>query len=208
MGKRLELRNISLAVLIFLVAAICAPSHSFAAQGKEEEPAVEAKPAEVKLYDLELQDQDGRTVRFRSDVVGEKIAVIDSFFTTCGLICPILSAIYADLQDRLGDRLGKEVALVSISVDPNTDIPPRLKEFAGKWEAKPGWVFLTGQKQSVDRVLDGLGLYSVDFTAHPAGFLVGDGRSGKWTRFYGFASPEELLAKIDELSAARRTTAR
>jgi len=208
MGKRLELRNISLAGLIFLVAAICAPSHSFAAQGKEEEPAVEAKPAEVKLYDLELQDQDGRTVRFRSDVVGEKIAVIDSFFTTCGLICPILSAIYADLQDRLGDRLGKEVALVSISVDPNTDIPPRLKEFAGKWEAKPGWVFLTGQKTVVDRVLDGLGLYSADFAAHPAAFLVGDAKSGKWTRFYGFASPEELLAKIDELSAARRTTAR
>jgi len=208
MGNRAGLRAISMAVLVVLTAAPFLPGHSFAAQGKEEEPAVESKPAEVKLYDLELQDQDGRTVRFRSDVVGEKIAVIDSFFTTCGLICPILSAIYADLQDRLGDRLGKEVALVSISVDPNTDIPPRLKEFAGKWEAKPGWVFLTGQKTVVDRVLDGLGLYSADFAAHPAAFLVGDGKSGKWTRFYGFASPEELLAKIDELSAARRTTAR
>lgn len=208
MGNRSGLRAVSLAVLLVLTAAPFLPGRSFAAQGKDEEPAVESKPAEVKLYDLELQDQDGRTVRFRSDVVGEKIAVIDSFFTTCGLICPILSAIYADLQDRLGDRLGKEVALVSISVDPNTDIPPRLKEFAGKWEAKPGWVFLTGQKTVVDRVLDGLGLYSADFAAHPAAFLVGDGKSGKWTRFYGFASPEELLAKIDELSAARRTTAR
>ena len=208
MGNRAGLRAISMAVLLVLTAAPFLPCRSFAAQGKDEEPAVTAKPAEVKLLDLELLDQDGRTVRFRSDVVGEKIAVIDSFFTTCGLICPILSAIYADLQDRLGDRLGKEVALVSISVDPNTDIPPRLKEFAGKWEAKPGWVFLTGQKTVVDRVLDGLGLYSADFAAHPAAFLVGDGKSGKWTRFYGFASPEELLAKIDELSAARRTTAR
>jgi protein SCO1/2 len=208
MGNRFESGAIPLAVLIFLAVAICAPGRSYAAQGREEEPAVEAKPAEVKLLDLELLDQDGRKVRFRSDVIGEKITVIDSFFTTCGLICPILSAIYADLQDRLGDRLGKEVALVSISVDPNTDIPPRLKEFAGKWEAKPGWVFLTGQKQTVDRVLDGLGLYSADFTAHPAAFLVGDGKSGRWTRFYGFASPEELLGKIDELSAARRTLAR
>jgi protein SCO1/2 len=208
MGKRLELRGTSLAVFIFLGSALCVPGYSFAAQEKEGEPAVESKPAEVKLHDLELLDQDGRKVRFRSDVVGEKIAVIDSFFTTCGLICPIISAIYADLQDRLGDRLGKEVALVSISVDPNTDIPPRLKEFAGKWEAKPGWVFLTGQKQTVDRVLDGLGLYSADFTAHPAAFLVGDGKSGKWTRFYGFASPEELLGKIDELAAARGSSAR
>ena len=208
MGNRAGLRAISMAVLLVLTAAPFLPGRSFAAQGKGEEPAVEAKPAEVKLHDLELLDQDGRKVRFRSDVIGEKIAVIDSFFTTCGLICPILSAIYADLQDRLGDRLGREVALVSISVDPNTDIPPRLKEFAGKWDAKPGWIFLTGQKKSVDRVLEGLGLYSADFTAHPAAFLVGDGKTGKWTRFYGFASPEELLGKIDDLSAARRSTAR
>ena len=207
MGNRAGLRAISMAVLLVLTAAPFLPGRSFAAQGKDEEPAVTAKPAEVKLLDLELLDQDGRKVKFQSDVIGDRIVVIDTFFTTCGLICPILSAIYADLQDRLGDRLGKEVALVSISVDPNTDIPPRLKEFAGKWEAKPGWVFLTGQKTVVDRVLDGLGLYSADFAAHPAAFLVGDGKSGKWTRFYGFASPEELLAKIDELSAARRTTA-
>lgn len=208
MTKRSCARGILLTILLVLTAVPFASVRSFAAQGKGEEPAVESKPAEVKLHDLELLDQDGRKVRFRSDVVGEKIAVIDSFFTTCGLICPILSAIYADLQDRLGNRLGKEVALVSISVDPNTDIPPRLKEFAGKWGAKPGWVFLTGQKTVVDRVLDGLGLYTTDFTSHPAAFLVGDGKSGKWTRFYGFASPEELLAKIDELAAARGTAAR
>jgi protein SCO1/2 len=208
MGKRFGLHGISLAVLLVLAASLFLPGRSFSAQGKKEEPAVEAKPVEVKLLDMELLDQDGRKVRFRSDVIGDRIVVIDSFFTTCGLICPILSAIFADLQEQLGDRLGKEVALVSISVDPNTDIPPRLKEFAGTWEAKPGWVFLTGQKTSVDRVLDGLGLYSADFAAHPAAFLVGDGKSGEWTRFYGFATPEELLGKVDELSARRRTLAR
>ncbi len=208
MECRIQKLGVSMVMLVFLAAILAVPVRSFAGPEKAGEPEVESKPAEVKLRDLELLDQDGGKVRFRSDVIGDRIAVIDSFFTTCGLICPILSAIYADLQERLGDRLGREVALVSISVDPNTDIPPRLKEFAGKWDAKPGWVFLTGQKQTVDRVLDGLGLYSADFSSHPAAFLVGDGRSGKWTRFYGFASPEELLAKIDELSAARRTIAR
>jgi len=208
MGNHTGLRAISLAVLLVLAAAPFLPDRSFAAQGKEEEPAVTAKPVEVKLLDLELLDQDGRKVKFQSDVIGDRIVVIDTFFTTCGLICPILSAIYADLQDRLGDRLGGEVALVSISVDPNTDIPPRLKEFAKTWEARPGWVFLTGQKTVVDRVLGGLGLYTTDFASHPAAFLVGDGKSGQWTKFYGFASPEELLGKVDELSARRRTLAR
>jgi protein SCO1/2 len=208
MENRSRLRAVSVAVLLVLTATLFLPGRSFAAQGKEEEPSVTAKPAEVKPYDLELLDQDGGKVRFRSDVIGEKIVVIDTFFTTCGLICPIVSAIFADVQEQLGDRLGKEVVLVSISVDPNTDIPPRLKEFAGKWEAKPGWVFLTGQKQTVDRVLEGLGLYSADFAAHPAAFLVGDGKNGEWTRYYGFASPEQLLGRVDELSAARRAGAR
>src|SRR3990170_1248503 len=156
------------------------PQAAGKASGEEE---AEARPIEVKLYDLELLDQDGRKVRFASDVVGDRIVVIDTFFTTCGLICPILSAIYADLH-------------------------PRLKEFAGKWEAKPGWVFLTGQKQTVDRVLEGLGFYSADFAAHPAAIVVGDGKSGEWTRYYEFASPEQLLGRVDELSAARRANAR
>jgi protein SCO1/2 len=69
-------------------------------------------------------------------------------------------------------------------------------------------VFLTGQKGSVDRVLEGLGLYSADFAAHPAAFLVGDGKSGQWTRFYGFASPEQILGKVNELSDDRRGSAR
>jgi protein SCO1/2 len=204
MGNRFESRAISLAVLFFLASALLISGRSYASQGKEGEPEVEAKPIEVKLHDLELLDQDGRKVQFRTDVVGDRVVVIDTFFTTCGLICPILSAIYADLQDQLGDRLGKEVALVSISVDPTTDVPPRLKEFAGTWEAKPGWVFLTGKKQTVDRVLDGLGLYSADFTVHPAAFLVGDGKNGGWTRFYGFATPEQIMGRINELSARKQ----
>jgi len=208
MNRRFEMRALFLAVLLVLATGLFLPGRSFAVQGKEEEPAVEARPVEVKLLDLELLDQDGRKVRFRSDVVGDRIVVIDTFFTTCGLICPILSAIFADVQDRLGDRLGKEVVLVSLSVDPNTDIPPRLKEYAVTWEARPGWVFLTGRKTVVDRVLEGLGLYTSDFTSHPAAFLVGDGKSGQWTKFYGFPSPEELLGRVDELSAARRTSAR
>lgn len=212
MGNRIESRVFSMAALLILAGSLAAgtprPAYPESAGRTPGEEEAESRPVDVKLNDLELLDQDGRKVRFRSDVVADRIVVIDTFFTSCGLICPILSAIYADLQGRLGDRLGREVALVSITVDPNTDIPPRLKEFAGRWEAKPGWLFLTGQKQTVDRVLEGLGLYSADFAAHPAAFLVGDGRHGGWTRFYGFASPEQILGKIDALAAARHASAK
>ncbi len=177
--------------------------------GKKEAPkaaedGVESKPTSVKLYDAPLTDQDGRSLKFRTDVLGDRIVVIDSFFTTCGQICPILSAILMDLQDQLGPRLGREVAIVSLTVDPVTDIPPRLKKYAESWNARPGWFFLTGGKTTVDQVLTGLGLYATDYTQHPSMILVGDPKSGEWTRFYGFASPEQLLGRVDELAAARK----
>ena len=172
------------------------------------EEKVDSRPVQVKLLDITLLDQDGKTVRFRDDAIGGRIVVIDTFFTTCTLICPILGAIFSDLQDQLGDRLGRDVRLISISVDPLTDIPPRLKAYAGQWEARPGWTFLTGGKSSVDQVLTGLGLYSADFADHPSAFLVGDGKTGEWARFYGFATPEQLMGKVGELLEGRKAKGR
>jgi protein SCO1/2 len=172
------------------------------------EKGVKSGPVQVRLPDTQLLDQDGKTVRFASEAVGEKVVVIDTFFTTCTLICPILGAIFADLQDQLGDRLGREVRLISVTVDPQTDIPPRLKKYAEQWEAKPGWLFLTGGKKDVDQVLEGLGLYSADFTEHPSAFLVGNGRDGKWTRFYGFATPEQLMGTINDMLVSRKAGGR
>src|SRR3990172_2879785 len=126
MGNRTGLHPISLAALLIFTGAMVAgtPRNAFPqAAGKASgEEVAEARSIEVKLYDLELLDQDGRKVRFASDVVGDRIVVIDTFFTTCGLICPILSAIFADLQEKLVNRLGEEVALLSISLYP----PPHI----------------------------------------------------------------------------------
>ena len=208
MKNRSAIHGISMAVALALLLWLPAPALAiYGGKGAEKED-VEGKSTQVKLHDRTLVDQDGRKVRFASDVIGDRFVVIDTFYTTCVQICPILSAIFMDLQDQLGSRQGREVVLISISVDPVTDIPPRLKEYAKLWNARPGWVFLGGEKQSVDQVLTGLGLYSADFVNHPSMFLVGDARSGSWTRFYGFASPEQILGKIDELSAARRSRAK
>jgi len=204
-GFRFPWIPIAVGLLLFGMAAPA--SAIYGGRGAEKDD-VEGKPAQVRVHDRTLVDQDGRKVKFASDVIGDRFVVIDTFFTTCVQICPILSAIFMDLQDQLGSRLGKEVVLVSITVDPVTDIPPRLKEYARTWNARPGWEFLGGEKQTVDQVLTGLGLYSPDFTTHPAMFLVGDGKTGSWTRFVGFVSPEQILGKIDELAAARRARAR
>ncbi|MHC4089361.1 MAG: SCO family protein [Planctomycetota bacterium] len=171
--------------------------------GHHQGEAPQGEVVDVELLDLELVDQDGRKVKFKSDVIGDRLVVIDTFYTTCGLICPILSALFVNLQHKLGSRLGQDVVLVSVSVDPGTDIPARLKEYAGRYGAKPGWTFLTGGKRTIDRVLRGIGAYSTDYTQHPAMILVGDGRYGSWTRFYEFPPPKLILERLKTLRAAR-----
>lgn len=208
MSNRTRVRGAAIAAGLALLLGMPSPALSiYGGKGAEKED-VQGEPARVTLHDRTLVDQDGRPVKFASEVIGDRFVVVDSFYTTCAQICPILSAIFMELQERLGSRQGKEVVLVSITVDPVTDIPPRLKEYAQTWNAGPGWAFLGGEKQDVDRVLAGLGMYASDFTAHPAMILVGDGRSGKWTRYYGFASPDQILGRIDELAAGRSLLAR
>jgi len=163
----------------------------------------QGKAVEIELLDLALLDQDGRKVRFKSDVIGDRLVIIDTFYTTCDTICPILSALFVNLQRKLGSRLGRDVVLVSISVDPGTDIPARLRKYAARHGAKPGWIFLTGGKRSVDRVLRGIGAYVRDYTQHAPAILVGDGRHGGWTRYYEFPNPDLVLGRLDELRSAR-----
>ncbi len=158
---------------------------------------------EVTLYDEALLDQDGRSVRFVSDVIAERIVVMTFIYTNCTTVCPVISAIFQQVQAEFGERLGKDVVMVSVSVDPGRDTPERLKAYALKYRAQPGWIFLTGGKHVVDKVLEGLGAYSQDFTAHPNMTLIGDRRSGKWSRTYGFADPKHIVAEVDKLAAAR-----
>jgi protein SCO1/2 len=170
-------------------------------------PAEAAKSTEVDLLDRTLVDQEGRQVKFVSDVIADKIVVMDFIYTTCTTVCPVLSALLGQVQGRLGDQLGKDVVLVSVSVDPIRDTPQRLKAYAARYKAQPGWVWLTGGKRTMDEVLDGLGAYSPNFEDHPSMVLVGDGRSGEWSRFFGFPSTDRIMDQVNALQAARQTAA-
>jgi protein SCO1 len=169
--------------------------------------ATETKKVDVQLSDLELWDQDGKGVRFKGDVIGDRVAAIVPFYTNCTTAYPILIFVFSKLQEMLGEQLGKEVVLVSVSVDPRTDIPVRLKAFATRKKAKPGWVFVSGDRNNLAKVLDGIGVQyivgqSLDEHNHIPLTLVGDPR-GEWKRFYGYPSPEVLLEEIKRVLASR-----
>lgn len=156
----------------------------------------------IKLPDTVLTDHNGKAVRFKADAMADRLVVINFVYTTCTTVCPVQSALFADLQQRLGERAGKDVALISVSVDPLRDTPPRLKEFAARYKAGPGWRFLTGSRQAVDEVLKAFDVYTPNFADHPAAVLVGDPRSGEWVRYFGFPGTNQILGRITELHAA------
>jgi protein SCO1/2 len=157
--------------------------------------------ARVEVPDVELVDQDGKTVRVRALLHSGKPVVVSFIFTTCTTICPMLSTIVSRVQEKLGDRVGQEVSLVSISVDPARDTPARLKAYAARHHAKPGWTWLTGGRGTVEQVLRGMGAYTPSFTDHPPMILVGDGEGG-WTRLNGFPSQAAIVAQVDAYASA------
>ena len=160
----------------------------------------------VKLHDLELINQDGNKVRFVSDVIGNRVAVIIPFYTTCTTAYPILVFVFTRLQVLLGERLGHDVVLIAVTVDPRIDIPIRLKAFARRQKALPGWEFLTGERNNLGKVLWGTGaILSANLEEHDHIPITMVGSAdGQWRRFYGFPTPEQLLAQVENDLAAKK----
>ena len=204
------MRHASMQAVLAVIAAVtlAMPSsgvraHNGSDHGLREAAARPPSSVRIKLPDTVVVDQHGKSARFRSDIVGDRLVLVTFVYTTCTTVCPPLSALFADLQQRLGDKVGREVSLVTITVDPVRDTPLRLKAYAAQYHAGPGWSFLGGRKQAVDEVLTALGVYTANFADHPSVVLVGDPRSGEWTRFFGFPSSDQLLARVGQLQAAR-----
>ena len=156
-------------------------------------------PAEKYFGDVELVNQNGETMRLYSDVLRGKTVVINSFFATCTGSCPIMGRGLAAIQSRFADRIGKDLWIVSISVDPETDTPSRLKDYAARIHAKPGWIFLTGEKSKVDQALMKLGHYVEQKADHKNIMIIGNEKTGLWKKAFGMARPEELVKVVESV---------
>ena len=200
--------------VVFAVVAAYGQEPSSAQKPKPPEPASVGKSgdgpsatprsaAEKYFSDVELVDQDGRKVRFYSDVLKNKVVAINTFFATCTNICPPMNRNFEKMQDALGDRLGKDAFLVSITVDPDTDTPTRLKEYAQRFHARPGWMFLTGKKENVDWALYKIGQYVETKDQHTSIVIIGNEPKGLWKKAMGLAKAEDLIRSLEDVIADR-----
>jgi len=150
---------------------------------------------EVNVPDVNLVDQNGDHVQLRTLLGADKPVLVEFIFATCTTICPVLSAGFASVQRKLGSDT-ESVALVSITIDPEHDIPEEMKVYLDRYGARPGWTFLTGSRSQIDDVMRAFDAYVANKMSHrPLTFVHGPGAE-QWIRLEGFAGSEDLLEEI------------
>lgn len=170
-----------------------------AAQSNSPAPDDKDSPARNYFTDVQLINQDGKPMRFYSDLLKDKVVIINTFFTTCTSVCPPMSRNLERVQSWLGDRLGKDVHIISISVDPAVDTPPRLKDYAQKYKARPGWFFVTGKKENAEFVLRKIGQFVESKDDHSTVIIIGNLHTGLWKKAMGMAKAEDLIKVVESV---------
>jgi protein SCO1/2 len=192
---------------VMLALALCMPrawSHGGGHDGNAAKTPASAMGKPVKPTEAQLVDQDGRKLRLASDALADKVVVVGFVYTHCSDVCPMVAHTFSRLQESLAPLMEKRVRLLTLTVDPARDTPARLKEYSAHFAPKPGWLWLTGDPGNVTEALQSFGIHIRKPENHPAQILVGDPKTGRWTRFYDVDQPRQVLAKVDELLAAQR----
>lgn len=149
---------------------------------------------------IPLVTHEGKHVRFFDDLIKDKIVVINFIFTSCQNACPLETARLVKIQQLLGDRVGRDVFMYSITIDPKNDTPAVLKEYAEKFHVKPGWLFLTGDKSDITLLRKKLGLFMAEIEGpsndHNLQFMIGNQATGRWMKRTPFETPEYVAAQI------------
>ncbi len=203
-----------LALLLGVVLAGCAPSapddaastsglRGARSEGPPTPPDRVAAIRDEHLPNIALTTHEGRSVRFYDDLVKGKVVAINFMFATCRLSCPDAVKNLLAVQRELGDRVGRDVTLLSISLDSDRDTPEVLRAYAQAHGVGPGWYFLTGRRDDIELLRRKLGAYDLDpvIDADPAQHagivILGSEPRGRWKAISALSKPVRIRQAIE-----------
>lgn len=160
------------------------------------------EPANLRLPDVAVRDQEGRNYVFHRDLVKGRKVLVNFVFTSCTSICSPMTATFRAVQQDLVRRKIDDVHLISVSVDPLTDTPQVLRQYAKRFDAGPGWTFVTGSRKSIDEILKVFAVSAANFNDHSPMVYIGDDATGRWSRTFGAAAPEAIVTKMSDVHRA------
>jgi cytochrome oxidase Cu insertion factor (SCO1/SenC/PrrC family) len=179
---------------------LVSPGHATPALPIAPSIAAEAQTLRLNVPDVPVLDQNGKRRSFYRDLVAGRSVAINFIFTSCTSICSPLSATFKAMQTEVARKAGGDVHFISVSVDPLSDTPQELSKFAKKFEAGPGWTFVTGSRASIDAILKAYDVSAGDPNDHSPMIYLGHEPSKRWVRTYGLASPQQLVERLTGLS--------
>lgn len=181
-------------LLILLLSGLLPSGTAYAGRSMNYIRTVEA----LQIPDVALINQDGVKVRLLSQFTSDGPVLVDFVYTTCTTICPVLSVNFANFQRTIIEESGK-ARLISISVDPEFDTPREMKAYLKRYNAKPGWDYLTGKREDIDTVLKAFNVYSRNKMDHPPVIMLKSPSDSKWVRVYGLIGTSELLVEYEKV---------
>jgi cytochrome oxidase Cu insertion factor (SCO1/SenC/PrrC family)/cytochrome c2 len=183
-----------------LAALASAAPEKLAAQGN--------RRGENYFPNVPVVTQDGKTLKFYDDVIKGKIVLISFIYTNCPDICPLTTARIAQVEEKLGDIVGRDIFLISLTVDPERDSPERLKSFAQAFGAGPGWLFLTGKPEDIRLINARLGDKSRTLSEHRNEVVLGNDVTGEWARNTVFGDLDRLIMDLRSMAPKWRDEVR
>ncbi|OUS28806.1 electron transporter SenC [Thalassotalea sp. 42_200_T64] len=150
---------------------------------------------------IPLITHNGKKVHLYDDLLKDKVVVINFIYTSCPNSCPLETARLRAVQELLGDRVGRDIFMYSITIDPEVDTVQVLNHYADKFNIGPGWLFLTGKEDDIILLRKKLGLYmdeiqNGDDLDHNLTMIVGNEATGKWIKRSPFDNPKGLANLI------------
>jgi protein SCO1/2 len=189
-----------------LLCALLSVNHAVGAEeAAPPEPAarvINRSTAEYRLPDVMLTRADGTRVHFLREIGDGRPVILNFVFTSCSTICPVMTRTFATVQTRL-DGAGAPMHMISISMDPEEDTPPRLRDYARLHGAGPRWDFYTGSYEASLALQKAFRAWRGDKMAHPPVTFIRRAPNEPWVRLEGLAAPEEILGEFRRSVAAR-----
>jgi len=149
-----------------------------------------------------LTTHEDKKVRFYDDLLKDKIVLINMMYAKCEGICTPVTMNLKKVQKLLGDRVGRDIFIYSITLKPEEDTPMMLKHYAEMHHAGPGWLFLTGSSQDIETLRRKLGFTNpdpkldADKTQHIGMVRYGNEPLQLWAACPGMANPSWLAESI------------
>ena len=189
--------SVGLATLGLGAASMAASVQSSGESSVKPRNAAEQRRRE-RFPNMTLLTHEGEQVRFYDDLIKDKAVFINFMYARCGDICPGMTANLKRLENEVGGRVGRDIFMYSITLEPEHDTLTMLKAYAETFEAGPGWKFLSGTKDDIELLRRKLGFYYTDpvrdgnKTEHIGMVKYGIEALERWGTVPALASPQSI----------------